>query len=341
MNFRSLVLGFTLCTSLQTLAVETQKPTLLAISKTDHILAFINLETLEIKHRVPVGADPHEVVVSSDGKFAYVSNTGSGKYHEINVIDIVNHKALPNIDTGALLGPHGLAYVGDKLWFTAEGAKSFGRYDPVSKEIDLIMGVGENRTHMIYVKPDSKEVYVSNVDSGNVSIFENLMLPPPIPPIGAPLPTAKPAMGWLQTVISAQKGAEGFAVSPSGEELWIANAHAGTVSIIDLKKRKVSKTVDTKTLGISRAAFTPDGKRILVSSLRTGDLLIYDTATKKLLKKLNLGKGAAHILINGDGSKAYVSCTPAHKIVIIDLAKQDIAGEINIGERPDGMDFTK
>ena len=80
--------------------------------------------TLQVIARAPVGPDPHEVIASADGKTAYVSIYGGGRYHALSVIDLVAQKALPDIDTGALNGPHGLAFVGGKVWFTAEGAKA-------------------------------------------------------------------------------------------------------------------------------------------------------------------------------------------------------------------------
>jgi DNA-binding beta-propeller fold protein YncE len=320
-------------------SAQAKSPTLLAISKTDHTLVFVNPDTLEILGKVPVGADPHEVVVSTDGKRAYVSNTGSGKFHEINVIDVAKKSALPAFDTGAMIGPHGMSYTGGKLWFTAEGAKSLGRIDPGTGKIDWILGVGQNRTHMMQVSSDEKQVYATNVDSNTVSIFDNLLLPPPIPPIGAPLPGAKPQMGWLQTVIPVGKGSEGFDITPGRKELWTTDAHAGTVSIVDIATKKVINTVDTKTLGISRIKFTPDGKRALISSLRTGDFLIYDVVKRTEIKKLNLGKGAAHILITPDGNKAFVSCTPAGYISIVDLKTLELVKNFEIGPRPDGMDW--
>jgi DNA-binding beta-propeller fold protein YncE len=310
---------------------------LLALSKVDHKLVIVDPQTFKILGSAPVGEDPHEVVTSADGKTAYVSNTGSGRFHEINVIDIVNKKALPSIDTGAMLGPHGMQFVNGKLWFTSEGAKSIGRIDPKEGKVDLILGVGQNRTHMLVVAPNEKQVYMTNVDSGTVSIYENLMLPPPIPPIGKPLATAKPQMGWLQTVLPAGKGSEGIAVTTDGKEIWTADAHAATITIIDIVAKKVKETVDTKVLGISRVAFTPDGKLALISSLRTGDLLIYDVKIRKEIKKLHLGVGAAHILIEPGGARAFVSCTPAHYVKVIDLKKLEVAGEFKIGDRPDGM----
>ncbi len=312
---------------------------LLILSKVERTLSFVDVSTFKIINRVPVGPDPHEVIVSSDGKTAYVSNTGSGRFHEINVIDILNQRALPNIDTESLIGPHGMVFVGDKLWFTAEGAKSIGRYDPKLSKIDWAMGVGQNRTHMIYVTKDEKQIYTTNVDSGTISLFENLLLPPPIPPIGAPLPGAKAQMGWLQTVIPIGKGTEGLDASPDEKELWTASAHDGKVSIVDLTNRKVIQEIDSKTLGISRVRFTPDGKRVLVTSLRTGDLLIYDARTRKEIKKINLGKGAAHILIGPQSEIAFISCTPANYVSVVDLKKLEVMGHLDVGGRPDGMDW--
>jgi len=80
-----------------------QSPLLLALSKGNHTLAIINPATLKVIARVPVGPDPHEVVASADGKTAYVTNTGGGRSYEINVIDLVAQKHLPDIDTRPLI----------------------------------------------------------------------------------------------------------------------------------------------------------------------------------------------------------------------------------------------
>src|SRR3954467_406869 len=72
---------------------------LLALSKADHTLAIVDPATLKVVARIPVGEDPHEVVASSDGRTAYVCIYGGGTLHEINVIDLVGQKPLPNIDT--------------------------------------------------------------------------------------------------------------------------------------------------------------------------------------------------------------------------------------------------
>src|SRR5271165_4229462 len=184
-----LILGSTVASTVLS-AQSTPAGALLALSKKDHTLAIVDPATLQVIAKVPIGDDPHEVIASSDGKTAYVSNYGFGAYNTLAVVDLVGQKALPAIDLGALRGPHGLDFVGGKLWFTAEAAKSIGSFDPASGKIDRIIGIGQNRTHMIYVFPDSKRIVTTNVNAATVTVLDKTegaaggqMGPPPgMPP---------------------------------------------------------------------------------------------------------------------------------------------------------------
>jgi YVTN family beta-propeller protein len=326
-------------------AQSTPQRSLLALSKRDHTLSIINPANLQIIAHAPVGPDPHEVIASSDGKTAYVSIYGGGSYHAISVIDLVGQKALPDIDTGALNGPHGIDFAGGKVWFTAEGAKAIATYDPASAKIDWIMGTGQNRTHMLYVVPGEKQIYTTNVSSASVSIIEKVALPPMgpppgmTPPPGAPPPPAAggpPRMDWNETVIPVGRGDEGFDVSPDGRELWTANAQDGTLSIIDLASRKVTATLDAKVLGANRLKFTPDGKLVFISSLGGGDAVVYDATARKEFKRVHIGRGAAGILMDAQAGRVFIACSPDNYIAVVDLKTFQITGHIEIGG-PDGL----
>jgi YVTN family beta-propeller protein len=326
----------------------TPSRSLLALSKRNHTLAIVDPNTLKVIARAPVGPDPHEVIASSDGKTAYVSIYGGGRYHALSVIDLVGQKALPDIDTGALNGPHGLAFVGGKLWFTAEGAKVVASYDPASARIGWIMGTGQNRTHMLYVTTDEKHIYTTNVSSATVSILEQVTLPPTGPPPGnrqpqgsEPPPTPpggnQPRMDWNETVIPVGKGDEGFDVASDGRELWTANAQDGTLSVVDLTTRTVTATLDAKTFGANRLKFTPDGKFVLISSLRDGDLVIYEAASRKEFKRLKIGHGAAGILMDSEGNRAFIACGPDNYVAVLDLKTLEVSSHIDVGGEPDGL----
>src|SRR5450631_3050634 len=107
---RTAALAFFLSVTVQALAQSMPTQFLLALSKRDRTLAIVDAKTLQIIAHVPVGADPHEVIASSDGKTAYVSIYGGGRFHELDVIDLVAQKPLSNIDTKPLMGPHGITF---------------------------------------------------------------------------------------------------------------------------------------------------------------------------------------------------------------------------------------
>jgi YVTN family beta-propeller protein len=333
----SFLLILSVCLAASCTAQSGSKNLLLALSKSDHTLAIVDAVTLKVIARVPVGSDPHEVIASSDGKTAYVSIYGGGSLHELNVIDLVAQKPLFNIDTRPLFGPHGLTFVDGKLWFTAEGSKSVGRYDPATAKLDWSMGTGQDRTHMIWVSVDGKMVCTTNVSAGTVSILVDSLIQPRAAPTGFVPPGARPHLDWVQVVIPVAKGSEGFDVSPDGRELWTVGADDGTISIIDIASRKVTGKIDAKAVGANRLQFTPDGKRVLISSLRTGDLFIYDAVSHGELKRVNTGHGAAGILVDPDGSRAFVGCTADNYVAIIDLRKLEVTGHIDVGGGPDGL----
>jgi YVTN family beta-propeller protein len=314
-------------------AAETPSISLLALSKGEQTLSIIDPTTLAVVARVPAGPDPHEVIASDDGKFAYISNYGGGAYNTITVVDLATQKTLPIIDLGALRGPHGLAFVGGKLWFTVEGAKAIGSYDPATNQIDWILGTGQDRTHMIYVFPSLDPIITSNVNSATVSLIEKTNNSAGTSPPGAP----RRPTNWTERVIPVGKGSEGFDVSPEGKEIWVANAQDGTISVIDLAAKKVVQTLNANVRGANRLKFTADGKLVFVSTLGAPDLVVLDAATRKEVKRVPVGHGAAGILMQPGGQRAYVSCTPDDYIVVIDLKSLTVTSKINAGKNPDGL----
>ena len=329
------------------LAQETPSPALLVLAKRDMTLAMVDPATLKVVRRVPSGPDPHEVVASPDGKLAYISNYGFGAYHTISVIDLAAARRLPAIELDPLHGPHGLWFAGGKLYFTAETNKVIGRYDPGTKKVDWILGTGQNRTHMVLVAPDLNHLFTSNVNSGTITLIEKAATPaggPGRPPGGPPrlssggsraaLPPRPP--DWNETVVPVGPGAEGFDVSPDGKELWTGNAGDGTISIIDISAKKVEATLDANVKGANRLKFTPDGK-LFVSSLSQSDLAVFEAASRREVKRIRIGHGGAGILMQPDGSRAYVSCSPDGYVAVIDLKTLEVVGRIDAGREPDGL----
>jgi YVTN family beta-propeller protein len=312
------------------LFAETTPPkALLVLSKADTTLAIVDPSNMKVVAKTPSGPDPHEVVASADGRFAYISNYGGGRYNTLTIVDLVEQKTLTAVDLGGLRAPHGLAYAGGKVWFTAEAAKAIGSYDPATKKVDWVMGTGQNGTHMIFVTDDLKRIVTSNLGSASMTFIDKTS--------GGGGRGGPPQDNWDETVVPVGRRAEGFDVSPDGKELWAANAGDGTISVLDMAGKKVVKTLDAHVEGANRLKFTPNGKLVFISTLQGPDLTIFDAATRTEVKRVKVGRGAAGIQMQPDGARAFVACTPDGYVTVIDLKSLEVTGHLDAGKQPDGM----
>jgi DNA-binding beta-propeller fold protein YncE len=332
---RVLVVSLAACLGILALAtlapVRAASSTLLVLNKGNLTMVTVDPTTLKVTGSYPSGPDPHEVIASSDGKTAYITNYTQGG--TISVVDLAAKKALPPIEIVPLMRPHGLDFVGGKLYFTAEGSKVVARYDPATRKVDWVMGTGQDRTHMVMVSKDLKRMITTNVASASVSFIEQVELPN----LGRGGGTST---DWRVTTLPAGKGVEGNDLSPNGKELWALNAQDRSVTIIDAVSKKVLETVSIPTNAGNRLKFTLDGKYVLISDLRGPELLILDAVTRKEMKRINMGDGAsmmAGTLVDPNGSRAYVSVGSLNYVGVIDLKTLSLAGRIQSGPGPDGL----
>jgi YVTN family beta-propeller protein len=303
-------------------AAQTPSPALLVLNKEDAKLSIIDPGTLKTVAQIPVGEGPHEIAVSDDGRFAFVANYGARTPGStISVIDLSAQKELRRVDLGALRRPHGIAFADGKVWFTAEENKLIARYDPVANQIDWILGLGQNRTHMLVFSKDHTQLFTSNIQSDSVTMLQRSSDP----------------SGWTATNIPVGKGPEGGDISPDGHEFWAANSGDGSISIIDVAAKKVVQTLDVRTSRSNRLKFTIDGKLVLVSDLGSNALLVLDAASRKEVKRLNLGRQPEGILIAPDGSRAYVAVAGEKAVAVLDLKALEVTTRISTGTGPDGL----
>jgi DNA-binding beta-propeller fold protein YncE len=314
----------------------TPSPALLVLTKKDEMLSIVDPGTLQIVARVPVGRDPHEVVASADGRFAYVSNYGHGAYDTIAVVDLEAQHAMPAIDLGPMRGPHGLRYVDDHVWFTAEGAKAVGSYDPQKHVVDWILGTGQDRTHMLFVTDDTNHIITTNVSSGTMSFLDRQQVEPTAS-LAKRKAVTTPGGDWHEQVVNVGQSTEGFDVAPDGAEVWAADADDGSIAVVDLTTRKLAQRMAAEVTGANRLKFTPDGKWVIVSSLRNGNLAVFDAHRHAELKRIPLGRGAAGLLVTPDGARVFASCSPDGYVAVIDTSSWTLSGKIQVGTEPDGL----
>jgi YVTN family beta-propeller protein len=299
---------------------------LLVLNKADSTLAIVDSVALKVVARVPTGEAPHELTTSADGRLAFVSNYGTVDRpgNTISIIEIATHKENKRIDLGALMRPHGIVELSEKIYFTIENSRSIARYDIGTGKVDWIMGTGQGGSHMLVVGSRSQKIYTANRDSNTVSAIE-------------------PAFGntpLKMTQIPLGKAPEGIALSPDDREVWVAHRGDGGLSIIDTTSDQVKEVIKVGRAPI-RVKFTSDGKRVLISDSQAGDLVIIDAATRKEIKRIAMGGNGAGILVQPDGRRAFVALSQANKVVAINLETLSVEGSVETGRDPDGLAWAK
>ena len=315
-----------LATLAQTPAAQSPGPRLIVLNKEDATLVTVDPATGKILGTVATGEGPHEVAVSSDGRTAYVGNYGAQTPGStISVIDLATLKETRRVDLMPLRRPHGIHFADGKLYFTAEANRVVARLDPASFQTDWLFGTGQAGTHMVWVNRDATRLYTCNIGSDSMTIMERGANP----------------LAWNATLVPVGRGPEGFDVTPDGRELWTAQSRDGGVSIIDLAQKKVTATFDVQTKRSNRLKFTPDGALALISDLDAGELVVVDVPTRKVTRRIPLGRMVEGILMQPDGARAYVAVNGDNYVAVIDLKTLAVAAKIETGRGPDGMAWVK
>jgi YVTN family beta-propeller protein len=301
---------------------QTSKPVLVALNKAEASLTIIDPKEMKVLAKVPTGDAPHEVVLSADGRTAFVANYGAQTPgSSLSVIDLEARKELRRVDLSPLARPHGLVETGGKIYFTSETNRLIGRYDPATNRVDWLMGTGQNATHMIVITPDQKRIYTTNIASDSVTAFEFQNIPPASSRI---------------THIAVGKQPEAIDISPDGSQVWVGLNAEGAVEVIDTA---TNKTTEKIKLGERpyRVKFSPDGRQVFATVPGTKEIIVIDSATKKETRRIKLESVPLGIVFSKDGKTAFVSAVEPDFVLKIDLEKNETVGKVASGQAPDGV----
>jgi len=148
--------------------------------------------------------------------------------------------------------------------------------------------------------------YITNGGSNSVSVIDT-------------------STNTVTATIKVGKSPEGVVVNPNGKKVYVTNINSNTVSVINTTTNKVTATINGfyKPIG---AAFSPDGKKAyVISSGYTvendtgwysfgGNVSIIDTATNRVIDKVDIGSDPYGMTITPDGKKLYITYSFAYYI---------------------------
>ena len=307
----TLIIGALLVSVHSAVSQETSTARLLVLLRDASTLAVVDPVAGTVIGRVQTVTNPHEITASDDGRLAFVASPTAG----ISVIDLEALMEIRRIDIGAGSVPHDVRYAAGKLYFTAEGYKTIGRYDPASNKVEWLLGIGKDGTHMLVMSEDLNTIFTADRGSNTVTVVDGI--------------AAGPTDSTVTSISVGGEGPEGIDLSPDESEIWTATRNDGGISIIDVATKEVIQRLDLNLQDPNRLTFTPDGDYVLISDGRGNSLVVMDAASRTEVARLDVSPNA--LLVQPDGLLAYAALRGDHRVAVIDLETLEVIAEIPTG----------
>jgi len=297
---------------------------LVVANQKEHTVLVVDPNERRELAKVVVGVNGHEVMVSKDGRFAYVpiyGNSGVGRPgtngSTIDVVDLQERKLAGIIDLGKPLRPHRAEWGPDGLLYvTAELANAVDVVDPKTRKVVAEIPTGQKESHMLVISPDGQRAYTANVGAGSVSVLDL-------------------AKRSLITTIPVAKAVQRISMSPDGRRVFTHDQDAPRIAVIDTAMDKIVDWIAVPT-PVYASEPTPDG-RWLFALNRTDALYVIDLQSLKVARTLKISQGASEILIRPGGDVAYISGTGAGKIDVLNLYSWELEKSIELTPGVDGL----
>lgn len=130
---------------------------------------------------------------------------------------------------------------------------------------------------------------------------------------------------------------EGISISPDGKTLAACLEEDYAVSFLDLTTFKLKQTSKTQGKNPEHCVYSPDGKWLIASNEKSGDLDVFDTAK---MQSVYLIKGSKHPRGLGflpDGKAFYVANEAANQVEVISSGDWKVLERIKVGVRSNGV----
>lgn len=277
---------------------------------------------------------PHEVVLSPDGKTAYVSIYGTGIFgrnsenpgREVCIIDLATRSKIGSIDVSPHKGPHGMAFDrAGMLWVSCDVSGEILAVDVAARKVVAAIATDSYGTHWIVITPDGSKLYASNKTFPFAVVIDV-------------------AARTLRTKIALPNGSEGLALSPDGTRLYVMAQRPQSFAVIDTATDQVIDTVPLEVFAATaqeknpqkRVKVSPDGRHLLITSFNTGEIAIAAVANLREQTRLQVEKGPMGITF-ASPERAYVMNHDQGTISVVDVPKRAVIGKFSTAPGPETM----
>lgn len=299
---------------------------LLVVNKADHTLGIVDPQAgKEIATVTLTGFTGHEVAVSRDGRRAYVpiyGDSGVGMPGTdggtIDVIDIASRRVVRKIDLPRPLRPHcAIVAPNGLLYVTAELADAIEVIDPRTHKIVGKVPTEQPESHMLAITSDGKLGYTANVGAGTVTALDL-------------------AGRRAIAVIPIAKTVQRISISEDNQLAFTSDQTKPRLAVIGTKTNKIKNWVTLPGIGFGSRP-TLDGRWLLVTIPKLDEIAVIDLHTMQVARTVKVPASPQEILMQPDGTTAYISCDRSHQVAALNLGNWQVEKLIGVGRNDDGL----
>ena len=271
--------------------------TMMIVEKGGNCMGWYNLGTGECVHRVGLPEMPHEFVVDSENKFAYVghygvpnSKTPGDHGRSIFVIDIALGAIVHTFPLGDHARPHGLCLDEQgRLFVLSEQTNTllvFENPRDFESSFTTEKPVKGERAHLFALRASGHQAFSVNLLSGNVTVFD-------------PFDDAEPV------AIQTGNKPEGRWLRHDEKVLFISNRNDDTVSVIDTETLEISQTIKTPKDPM-RVMHDPSRDRLITINNQGLSLSFFDSDGSEI-RRIDLPDRPITMCADADHTYLYVA----------------------------------
>jgi len=278
-------------------------PNLILTAKSANKIQFFDAATLARTGEIDMPGSTHEMIRSPDGKKIYASVYGGGIFgqnknpdHRIAVIDLAEKSLERTIDVGGNLAPHSVMMDGlGTLWSTAELGDAVLAIVPRADKVERVALGGS--PHWIAVSHAAGKLFASFKTKEAVAVVDL---------------NSRRIVGTL----AVPHGAEGIAVTPDGETLFVCAHRKGVVHVFDARTHELRQTVAIAGAPgtanqLRRVRVSPDGRYVCVASHVDDFAAVYEAGSMRQIAGFATPKAPMGFGFAADRRHAYLCCHDA------------------------------
>lgn len=297
---------------------------LMVVEKSGHAVSFYDADSGRRHETVGLPDYPHEMVVDSRRRFAYVGHYGVRMASTVGeggaavfVIDLAERSLARTIDTRPFHRIHGMGIDRhDRLYALSEEKAVLLGFDEPSTDLAPTRAVPTHgvKTHLFSLSRDGERAYVTGLLSHTVSLVR---------PHDASVPPVVVTPGQLP---------ESSCLSRDEKTLFVGARKSSSLVAIDARTMKVRRT--RKTGGDPLRVYTLDDERLLVTDIVANTLTVWSTDLRPI-RSLDLDGTPSAVTLHPSEPLAYVSLLGTNRIAVVDLDRFAVVNSFATRLEPD------